>query len=95
VERPAAFGRGAGFVPLRATGEQADKAVAFVRGDGVAVVVPRLVVRLDRDWKDTTLDLPPGSWRDAFTHATVRGGSIRLAELLAWFPMALLIREDA
>jgi (1->4)-alpha-D-glucan 1-alpha-D-glucosylmutase len=95
AEQPAAFGRGAGFVPLRGTGEQADKAVAFVRGDRVAVVVPRLVVRLDRDWKDTTLDLPPGIWRDAFTQATVRGGWIRLADLLASFPMALLIREDA
>jgi (1->4)-alpha-D-glucan 1-alpha-D-glucosylmutase len=55
-------------------------------------VVPRLVVRLGGDWKDTAVELPPGRWRNELTGEDVDGGSRSVADLLARFPVALLAR---
>ncbi|HEX2642467.1 MAG TPA: malto-oligosyltrehalose synthase, partial [Thermoanaerobaculia bacterium] len=90
--RPEAFGPDAGYRPLPATGEKAGHVVAFSRGDEVVTVVPRLVLGLQEDWRDTTLELPPGRWRDELTGEEAEGGSRRLADLLARFPVALLAR---
>ncbi|MEY2567988.1 MAG: (1-_4)-alpha-D-glucan 1-alpha-D-glucosylmutase [Actinomycetota bacterium] len=93
-ERPDLLGPGASYEPLHATGASAEHAVAFVRGGGCAVVVPRLVLGLAaRRWRDTTLELPEGDWRDALTGAEVRGGLVAVGELLAEFPVALLVRR--
>ena len=81
------------YLPLSAAGERADHVVAYVRGDDVAVVAPRLVLGLRDGWGDTTVELPAGSWTDELGGATVEGGRpVALAELLAGFPVALLVR---
>ncbi|HEX6902404.1 MAG TPA: malto-oligosyltrehalose synthase [Thermoanaerobaculia bacterium] len=90
--RPELFGPEADYQPLQAAGPRADHAVAFARGGGVAVVVPRLVIRLGGDWEGTTVDLPPGRWRDELTGEEVEGGRRSAAGLLARFPVALLSR---
>jgi (1->4)-alpha-D-glucan 1-alpha-D-glucosylmutase len=90
--RPAAFGADGGYEPLSASGPRADHAVAFVRGGEVAAITPRWPLRLAGDWKETTLELPPGRWRDELTGAEVAGGTCRIADLLARFPVALLVR---
>jgi (1->4)-alpha-D-glucan 1-alpha-D-glucosylmutase len=42
-------------------------------------------------WGDTTLALPSaGPWRDELTGCTHDGDAVRLADLLADFPVALL-----
>jgi (1->4)-alpha-D-glucan 1-alpha-D-glucosylmutase len=96
--RPAAFDRHGGYLPLRATGTAADHVVAYSRGEPACVVpvAPRLLLGLERDggWGDTTLELPPGSWRDVLTGDERPGGQIRLHDLLARFPVALLERTD-
>ena len=43
-------------------------------------------------WSDTTLVLPPGTWRDVLTD---QPASDRLADLLRDLPVALLVRDDA
>jgi len=91
--RAAAFGSAGEYVPLAAAGERDAHVVAYTRGGEVAVVVPRLVMRLGGDWRDTTVALPPGRWRDAFTGTTVDGGPVRVADVLAGFPVALLGAE--
>ncbi|HYG64621.1 MAG TPA: malto-oligosyltrehalose synthase, partial [Thermoanaerobaculia bacterium] len=90
--RPDAFGDTGTYRPLPAGGPKADHTVAFTRGDEVAVVVPRLVLRLDGDWGDTSLDPPPGRWHNELTGEEVEGGRRRVADLLARFPVALLSR---
>jgi (1->4)-alpha-D-glucan 1-alpha-D-glucosylmutase len=90
--RPDAFGPQAAYEPLVPQGPRADHVVAFLRGGEVAVVVPRLVLRLDGDWGDTTLELPEGRWRNELTGEEIAGGPQRISALLARFPVALLTR---
>ncbi|MDY7100327.1 MAG: malto-oligosyltrehalose synthase [Actinomycetota bacterium] len=91
-DRPAAFGPDGSYRPIRASGPAADHVLAFARGEEVVTVVPRLVLRLDGRWDDTTLDLGDGPWTDVLTGAEWPGGTVRLAELLGRFPVALLER---
>jgi len=89
---PQAFGPESTYEPLSIEGGRSWHAVGFTRGGDVAVVVPRLVIRLGGDWKDTTVDLPPGCWRNELTEEDVEGGRRPVADLLARFPVALLVR---
>jgi (1->4)-alpha-D-glucan 1-alpha-D-glucosylmutase len=90
---PAAFGPEGGYEPLAASGPRAEHAVAFVRGGEVAAIAPRWPLRLAGEWQGTTLELPPGRWRDELSGAEVAGGTCRIADLLARFPVALLARS--
>jgi (1->4)-alpha-D-glucan 1-alpha-D-glucosylmutase len=91
--RPEAYGPGSGYEPLRVTGPGAGHAVAFARGGGLAVVVPRLVARPDRAWTDTTVDLPGGEWTDVLAGERRGGDRVGVASLLERFPVAVLGRE--
>jgi (1->4)-alpha-D-glucan 1-alpha-D-glucosylmutase len=91
---PEPFGVKGEYTPLPATGERAKHVVAFLRGDAVATIVPRLVVRLAGDFGDTALTLPGGRWRNELTGDWFDGGAITVARLLARFPVALLSRDS-
>jgi (1->4)-alpha-D-glucan 1-alpha-D-glucosylmutase len=103
--RPTVFGSGAAgrYQPLAVRGERAGHAVAFARGavggDTVVTVAPRLVIglggQLRGDWRDTTVDLPPGLWSNELTGEWIEGGEARLHAVLSRFPVALLSRSDA
>ncbi len=88
-ERPELFST---YSPVNASGPAAGHVLAFDRG-GVVTVATRLPIGLDRrgGWGETVLELPPGRWRDVLTH---RPASAQLAELLATYPVALLVRDD-
>jgi (1->4)-alpha-D-glucan 1-alpha-D-glucosylmutase len=88
------FGPAGRYEPLHAHGQRAEHVVAFSRGQAIVTVVPRLVMRLCGAWADTTLELPVGHWHNELTGDAVDGGTVRLAELLARFPVALLSREE-
>jgi (1->4)-alpha-D-glucan 1-alpha-D-glucosylmutase len=92
--RPELFGPKGDYQPLLATGEQAAHVVAFARGGRVVTVVPRLVLGLNGDWGDTTLEVPDGAWRNELTGDDVDGNVPRMANLLARFPVALLTRKE-
>jgi (1->4)-alpha-D-glucan 1-alpha-D-glucosylmutase len=92
--RPELFGPQGDYRPLLATGERAAHVVAFARDAGAVTVVPRLVLGLNGDWGDTTLELPDGMWRNELTGENVDGNVTRMAELLARFPVALLVRRE-
>jgi len=103
-EHPEWFGADASQTPLFPTGPAAEHAVAFLRGDRVAVVATRLPVGLERagGWRGTALALPRGTWRCLLTGrgydtdaGTAAGTEIPLAELTDALPIALLVREDA
>ncbi|MFO7655009.1 MAG: malto-oligosyltrehalose synthase [Candidatus Krumholzibacteriia bacterium] len=88
------FGAGAAYEDLPVHGERADHAVAYLRGGGAAVLVPRLVLGLAGAWGDTVVELTSGRWRDALTDSIREGGRLAVAEALDRFPVALLIREE-
>ncbi|MBC3191411.1 malto-oligosyltrehalose synthase [Pseudonocardia sp. C8] len=86
-----------GYGALPAQGEAAEHAVAFSRGGGALVAVAtRLPGGLARrgGWGDTTLPLPGGfdDWHDMIADRPVGGAAPRLADLLARYPVALLVR---
>ena len=91
--RPGAFAPGASYEPLSAQGERAAHAVGYVRGGEAVVVVPRLVVGLGGDWGDASVTLPPGRWVDELGGDGSWEGRVRLGDVLAGFPVALLGRE--
>ncbi|WP_018879547.1 malto-oligosyltrehalose synthase [Thioalkalivibrio sp. ALE9] len=92
---PEWFDPDAAYTPLRASGERASHVVAYLRGEGALVLVPRLVLGLAGDWRDTRLMLPPGTWHNRLCGATLQGGEHPVAEIQAAFPVALLEREQA
>jgi (1->4)-alpha-D-glucan 1-alpha-D-glucosylmutase len=90
-DHPEAF---AGYAPVQASGPAADSVVVFDRG-AVVTVATRLPVRLSgTGWGDTGLRLPTGAWRDLLTGTRVvsDASGVRLGELLAQLPVALLVR---
>jgi (1->4)-alpha-D-glucan 1-alpha-D-glucosylmutase len=76
-----------------AEGSKSDHLIGFMRGDSIAVFVPRWPLRLGGNWAGTTVDLPPGEWRNVFTRETVMSGRLRVQSLMRRFPLALLTRE--
>jgi len=91
---PRWLGAEAAYRPLPLTGSKAAHGVALVRGEGVAVLVPRLVHVLGGDWGDAALQLPAGRWRNVLTADTIDGGDVPVGHLLEPFPVALLVREE-
>jgi (1->4)-alpha-D-glucan 1-alpha-D-glucosylmutase len=89
---PGAYGPESGYQALAAAGPEADRVVAFARGGGLAVVVPRLLAGLG-DWAGTTVTLPDGDWHDLLGGGTRAGGEVPVADLLGQFPVAVLGRE--
>jgi (1->4)-alpha-D-glucan 1-alpha-D-glucosylmutase len=90
---------GGGYAPLLAYGPASVNAVSFCRQDSFGVpaaiaVATRLPAGLDRagGWRDTTIDLPAGTWADALT-GTIHQGSVPVSGLLDSLPVALLTRS--
>jgi (1->4)-alpha-D-glucan 1-alpha-D-glucosylmutase len=85
------FGAEGGYSPLWATGPKAGYLVAFQRGEDVITVVPRLLIGAS-SWEGSSLELPPGVWRNQFTREHMEEGKIEIGALLSRFPVALLTR---
>jgi (1->4)-alpha-D-glucan 1-alpha-D-glucosylmutase len=82
------------YAPVAAEGEAAGHVLAFDRG-GALTVATRLPVGLaERGWGDTTLRLPGGTWADVLT-GREHAGATPVHGLLADYPVALLVREEA
>jgi (1->4)-alpha-D-glucan 1-alpha-D-glucosylmutase len=90
-DRPELF---TGYEPVAVVGEAAEHAIAYSRG-GVIALATRLPVGLAArgGWGETRIELPEGAWRDALTGTEVGGD--RIADLLATYPVALLVKEEA
>ena len=90
---PLPFGPEGTYRSLRAAGSKADHLIAYTRGDNVLIMVPRLVLQLNSDWSDTSLEIPPGNWRNHLSGANVSGGKALVADVLGRFPVALFVKE--
>jgi (1->4)-alpha-D-glucan 1-alpha-D-glucosylmutase len=79
------------YLPLDVRGPAAEHAIVFDRG-GAITVATRLPLRLEREggWRDTGLDLGGGA-TDVISGRSFRG-DLQLSDLLADYPVALLVR---
>jgi (1->4)-alpha-D-glucan 1-alpha-D-glucosylmutase len=93
-ERPEWFGVEATYMPLLAEGPKSDHVISYLRGDSLAVVVPRLTVKLGGAWRETSIRLPRGRWLNLLTKLEIDGGKVAIKTLLNDFPVALLVRRD-
>jgi (1->4)-alpha-D-glucan 1-alpha-D-glucosylmutase len=82
------------YTALAASGPHAHRVFAFARGEDLVAVVPRLGVRAEA-WRDTTLALGPGTWRDVLTDREIAGGVQPVAAMWRALPIALLARVAA
>jgi len=85
---PARFA--APYRALAASGTHAHRVFAFARGEDLVAVVPRLGVRAD-GWRDTTLALGPGTWRDVLSDEEVTGAP-PMSVIWRVLPIALFSR---
>jgi (1->4)-alpha-D-glucan 1-alpha-D-glucosylmutase len=92
-QRPECFGAEAEYTPLEVDGDKHDHVIAYLRGEDVVTVAPRLTLKLGGAWKDTIVVLPRGRWRNRLTGGSVEGGVITMKLLLKDFPVALLVRD--
>lgn len=91
-DKPEWFSR---YLPIPAYGSAAGHVVAFDRGDAVTIAT-RLPLGLEAagGWGDTTLEIARRPWVDALTGERYPGGSVRLADLLRQYPVALLTADE-
>ncbi len=109
AERPELFELGS-YTPIEPRGPRASHLCGLARRHGSALavaIVARWFASLPRnagagpasfDWLDTTVALPPGVYRDVFSQSSrtiEEGTGARVDELLARFPIALLVCVDA
>ena len=90
---PEVFGESSSYTPIYGRGPMGNHLVAYLRGDAVLAVAPRLVLGLRDGWGDTVLRVPEGQWTNVITSDSVSGGELQVAELLSRFPVALLKRD--
>jgi (1->4)-alpha-D-glucan 1-alpha-D-glucosylmutase len=88
--QPHWFGVDGDYSPIEAKGTKAEHVIAFSRGNGCVAVAPRLPLKLGKEWRDTSIELPRGHWINEFTGEELEGGLAMLGNLLNRFPVALL-----
>jgi (1->4)-alpha-D-glucan 1-alpha-D-glucosylmutase len=93
-ENPEWFNENAAYIPLKVEGSKLNHVIAYMRGDSVCTIVPRLTTKVNGAWQDTSVLLPEGLWRNRLTGAMQQGGRIAVKLLLKDFPVALLVREN-
>jgi (1->4)-alpha-D-glucan 1-alpha-D-glucosylmutase len=77
---------------MSARGPAVEHLLGFRRGGGPVTIVTRLARRLAEGdgWRDTSLDLGTGGWRDVFSGREF-GPVAAVGELLGAWPVALLV----
>ena len=79
--------------PVRARGERQEHIVGYTRGESVAVLAPRLVMKLNGKWGDTTVHLLEKRWVNRFTGRIYNGGALEAKDIFHDFPVALLMEQ--
>ena len=89
-----------GYTAVTASGPAAGHAVAFSRGTGESAGALTLATRLPRrleesgGWQDTSVELP-AAMTDELTGNGFGPGTVRVADILAGYPVALLVPDAA
>jgi (1->4)-alpha-D-glucan 1-alpha-D-glucosylmutase len=93
-KRPDLFGPKAIYKGLSARGSGTNHVLAFIRNEGLIVLVPRMMAGLAGQWGDTAVELPRGQWRNELSDEIFDGGSLEVSRLTEKFPVCLLTRES-
>lgn len=92
-ERADLFAPESHWTPMHARGSYADHVIAFGRGSDLVVVAARFHLKRKGDWGDTSIELPPGDWRNRLTPERFAGRTQPITALLANFDVAMLVRD--
>jgi (1->4)-alpha-D-glucan 1-alpha-D-glucosylmutase len=92
-DHPEWFDADATYAPILAEGSRSEHLIGYLRGQSVAVFVPRWPLKLGSNWSSATLELPAGKWNNLLTREVFAGGRVKIQALLNRFPAALLTRE--
>jgi (1->4)-alpha-D-glucan 1-alpha-D-glucosylmutase len=94
---PELVGAEGDITPVTTTGDAAGHLVGLMRGERLVAVATRLPfgLRTHGGWRETSISLPAGSWRELLTESTydVDDGPLSAQSLLAHWPVALLERD--
>ena len=90
---PEWFGAEADYVPVAVAGADAERVIAYLRGDDVLTIAPRW--NRSHEQVQATISCPEGRWRNWLTNETFHGGTQEIAKILGTFPVSLLVREAA
>ncbi len=95
AKNPQYWADSAQYEGLAARGPLAESVIAFARGAGLVGVAPRgFRAILEQGWRDTTLPLPEGRYRNLLEPNRVFEAHAELSLLCRNFPVALLVREE-
>ena len=92
-EHPEWFSAEAEYTPVLATGADADRVIAYLRGEDVLTLATR--------WSQggltnaVSIMVPSGRWQNLLTREEISGGRHDVSDLLSIFPVALLVRLQA
>ena len=87
---PGVFGIEGTYVPVGVSGTDAERVIAFARGDAVLAAVPRLPRSGLPD--NAEIELPEGQWTNVLTNET-HSGAVSFGRLRGRFPLAVLERD--
>jgi (1->4)-alpha-D-glucan 1-alpha-D-glucosylmutase len=90
-EHPEWFGADGVYSPVWAKGQSAASVVAFRRGEGCIAAAPLRGFKRPGQWEDTSVELPPGAWRNVLSKEIWEQERIPVASLWGVFPVALLV----
>ena len=91
TERPHSFTAEAAYRALESSGPDAERVIAYLRGDDVLTIAPRWMQ--SGTLPQATVQLPAGSWRNHLTGERLQAGEHPISTLLQSFPVALLVRS--
>lgn len=80
---------GADYSAVILHGEKKQHGIAFLRGGKVFTLVPRFIIALEENWKETYVDLPSGKWHNILTDEDFSGGRNMVKDLLRKFPVGI------
>ena len=92
-DRPGLF---TGYSAVGTEGPAAEHVFGFDRG-GALTLVTRLPLGLEAagGWRDTLVQLPPGTYTDRLSGRSHSGGGVKAEDLFEHYPVALLVRQEA
>lgn len=87
------FNTPSNYSPLSAKGPGSSRLAAFTRGERLAVVIPQIHGKVEKQKNEAKICLPSGKWTNLFTMDIIEGGWQKTEALVEKFPLSLLYRD--
>lgn len=89
-----AFNQPDSYRPVDVLGSKNDDIIAYMRGNAVIVIVPRLYLSGTNRWDGARIIIPAGRWQNVLTNKLIDSGSNKIKDLLKDFPVAVLADQQ-